>query len=176
MANVKSGYSTLERPNKERLSRSTVRIKGKPIARRSLLHSFERPARDIDKFVSEALGLKTSPTQNDDFRSCDSGLELDYASLPRKIKNIIIDSDDSSTSGASSGQEIAHLEIKKKGSKTEKGSRSKSRTKKEKRAHFADMTHCYDVTRKDEGYHGLSGNQIQPLGTRIRSTSLDRNR
>jgi len=171
---MNSGYSTLERPNKERLSRSTVRIKGKPIARRSLLHSFERPARDIDKFVSEALGLKTSPTQNDDFRSCDSGLELDYASLPRKIKNIIIDSDDSSTS-ASSGQDI-HLEIKKKGSKTEKGSRSKSRTKKEKRAHFADMTHGYDVTRKDEGYHGLSGNQIQPLGTRIRSTSLDRNR
>jgi len=176
---MNSGYSTLERPSKERLSRSTVRIKGKPIARRSLLHSFERPARDIDKFVSEALGLKTSPTQNEDFRSCDSGLELDYASLPRKIKNIIIDSDDSSTS-ASSGQDL-HLETKKKGSKIEKGSRSKSRTKKEKRAHFADMTHGdmthgYDSNRKDEGYHGLSGNQIQHHGSRIRSTSLDRNR
>lgn len=200
---MNSVYSTLERKSR------SVKREGKPIARRSLLHSFERPARDVNKFVAEALGFSNEGSQYDSlkyesakydsskYKSCDSGLELDYASLPRKIKNIAIDdshSDDSAVSTNSSGGHSGSFEghsigvVKRENSKGRTNSkgknmasdnnkeRSRSKTKKkEKRARFADFETRHHMVSYDQGYHGLSGNQIQS-GNRIRSTSLDRNR
>ena len=44
----------------ERKSRAQTRPKKSGVARRSLLHSYERPQRDITKFVSQALGITVS--------------------------------------------------------------------------------------------------------------------
>jgi len=129
----------------ERKSRSISRPK-KSINRRSLLHSFERPARNIDKFVSDALGVTSTHYSQDG--SCDSGLDLTDScslSLPRKgakgreiganIKTVSIQSSDDDT--ALTNQ------------KREKNKSSRPRAKK---------------------------TQLKDLGTRLRATSLDRNR
>jgi hypothetical protein len=129
----------------ERKSRSISRPK-KSINRRSLLHSFERPARNIDKFVSDALGVSSTHFSQDG--SCDSGLDLTDScslSLPRKgVKGREIGANIKTVSIQSSDDDTALTNQKR-----EKNKSSRPRAKK---------------------------TQLKDLGTRLRATSLDRNR
>jgi len=137
--------------------------------KRSLLHSFERPTRNIDAFVSQALGIQqggaagsSSSQGSSDGGSCpDSGLEFDYNSLPRRIKNIQIESD--------YDQEADEFHLQSSSaSSIDKGALDKtSKRKKTKKARF-----------KAEPQIVLSEQRITASAStgRIRSTSLDRSR
>ena len=133
--------------------------------KRSLLHSFERPTRNIDAFVSQALGIQGGSTSgsssqgSSDGGSCpDSGLEFDYNSLPRRIKNIQIESD--------YDQEADEFHLQSSSaSSIDKGALDKTKRKKTKKARFkAEIV--------------LSEQRINTSAStgRIRSTSLDRSR
>jgi len=143
-----------------RKSRSTSRTgrPKKPMNRRSLLHSFERPIRNIDKFVSDALGVKTAYLSQDG--SCDSGLDLtdSYSlSLPRNSKDIRSKSREIGlgvnvkTVSIQSSDDDTALGLGSTNQKREKNKSSRPRVKKTQ----------------------LKSTEI---GSRIRATSLDRNR
>lgn len=138
----------------ERKGRTATRTK-KTVNKRSLLHSFERPTRNIDAFVSQALGVNSLSQSSsvDGGSQPDSGLEFDYNSLPRRVKNIQIDTDefeaDEFNLQSSSASSMEALET----SKTKKKSK-KARFKTEN----LSLTNSYSNT------------------SRLRSTSLDRSR
>lgn len=158
MDELDSQYGSLRSIRGERKGRSASRNK-KPMNRRSLLHSFERPTRNIEAFVSQALGLKGN-SQNSDGDRSDSGLEFDYNSLPRRVKDIQIESD------FDQEPDEFVLQSSSASSMTDKGALDKKTRKKTKKARFkADF----------------AGLKPEPTVTsastgRLRSTSLDRSR
>lgn len=161
-----SQYGSLRPLRGERNGRSASRSGKKPMNKRSLLHSFERPTRNIDAFVSQALGIQgasasSSSQGSSDGGSCpDSGLEFDYNSLPRRIKNIQIESD--------YDQEADEFHLQSSSaSSIDKGALDKTKRKKTKKARF-----------KAEPQIVLSEQRINTSAStgRIRSTSLDRSR
>ena len=134
--------------------------------KRSLLHSFERPTRNIDAFVNQALGKTGSSTSSSsqgsiDGGSCpDSGLEFDYNSLPRRIKNIQIESDYDQEADEFTLQSSSASSIDKTGALDKKEKRKKT-----KKARFKAEPQV------------LSERTITSASTgRLRSTSLDRSR
>jgi len=161
-----SQYGSLRPLRVERNGRSPSRAGKKPMNKRSLLHSFERPTRNIDAFVNQALGKTGSSASSSsqgsiDGGSCpDSGLEFDYNSLPRRIKNIQIESDYDQEADEFTLQSSSASSIDKTGALDKKEKRKKT-----KKARFKAEPQV------------LSERTITSASTgRLRSTSLDRSR
>jgi len=152
----------------ERQGRSSTRNK-KPMNKRSLLHSFERPTRNIEAFVSQALGVSGSKQGSSSSDGGDSGLEFDYNSLPRRIKDIQIESDFDQEADEFVLQSSSASSIDKTISTGALGDKTSStKRKKTKKARFKAEPVLNEKITPTTLTSASSG--------RIRSTSLDRSR
>jgi len=138
----------------ERKGRTATRTK-KTVNKRSLLHSFERPTRNIDAFVSQALGVNSMSNSSslDGGSQPDSGLEFDYNSLPRRVKTIQIETSDEF--------EAEEFNLQSSSASSMEALETAKTKKKTKKARFK-TEHLSLTTSNSTG--------------RLRSTSLDRSR